>query len=229
MSDRRIDKYALIVFDWDGTLIDSIPNISEALRRAALAEALPVLDNALYRSVVGLSLGPALQRLYPELSDEGNRRLRVAYKHHHSELEQSPSRPFPGVEEGVTAISKSNAILAVATGKRRPGLQRSMVVNGFESFFDASLTADDARSKPDPDMIEQLMARFQVQPGQVLMIGDSGFDMEMAHRAGADALAVTYGAGSHESLQAFEPVYVAENFESVLVWLGIKSETIQAS
>ena len=229
MSDRRIDKYALIVFDWDGTLVDSIPNIAEALRRAALSEALPVLDDALYRSVVGLSLGPALQRLYPELSDEGNRRLKLAYKNHHSELEQSPSRPFPGVEAGMTVIKKSNAILAVATGKRRPGLQRSMVANGFESFFDASLTADDARSKPDPDMIEQLIERFQVQPDQVLMIGDSGFDMEMARRAGADALAVTYGAGTRESLEVFGPVYVAENFESVLAWLGIKSEIAQAS
>ncbi|WP_081622139.1 HAD family hydrolase [Endozoicomonas elysicola] len=222
MSERVMDKYSLIIFDWDGTLVDSISSIVKALRQAAVEERLPVLDDVLYRGVVGLSLAPAMEHLYPALSANEVERLCRAYKKHHLVLEEEPSRPFVGVLEGLPALRDSKILLAVATGKRRSGLQRSMIANDVEAFFDASLTADDARSKPDPDMIEQLMKRFQLMPEQILMVGDSGFDMEMACRAGVDRLAVTYGAGSREDLERYQPVFIADDFDGVLVWLGVK-------
>lgn len=226
MDQCSTDRYELIIFDWDGTLVDSVPNIVESLRLAALESALPVLDDCSYRGVVGMSLAPALAELYPQLDPSGVGDLCLTYKKHHLNLEQNASRPFPGVVEGLEAIRCSGVSMAVATGKRRAGLQRSMVANGYEDFFHASRTADDALSKPSPDMIEQLLSEFSLAPHQVLMVGDSTFDMEMAREAGVDRAAVTYGAQPGEVLEAFEPVCIVDDFSSLLGWLGIDRKCV---
>ena len=229
MSKGLMDNYSLIIFDWDGTLVDSVPNIVTALRRAARDRALAELDDARYRSIIGLSLGPALQTLYPELDEKGVKGLRQAYKDHHLQLEKEASRPFSGVVDGLELIKRSGVNLAVATGKRRAGLQRSMMANGYKCFFDASRTADDAQSKPHPDMLEQLLEEFAVPARQALMVGDSCFDMEMAANAGIDRVAVTYGAQSRAELEVWKPVLIADHFNDFVGWLGCQATDLNVS
>ena len=212
-------EYSLIIFDWDGTLVDSVPNIVSALKLAAGDLELPLLDDGSYRNIIGLSLGPALLQLYPYLDKSGLGDLRESYKNHHLRLEQQASKPFSGVVDGLDAINNAGMLMAVATGKRRAGLQRSMVANGYQNFFHASRTADDAQSKPHPEMLEQLLKELEVPAEQALMVGDSSFDMGMAKSAGIDRVAVTYGAQSRKELAAWQPVMVADQFDEFVHWL----------
>lgn len=225
MSDARdlkTDKkaYSLIIFDWDGTLIDSVPNIVTALRMAAEKMALPILEDEAYKGIIGLSLGEAVEKLYPDLDSEQVVAYREAYRDFHLELEQQPSRPYPGVTSGLEKLQEAGVPLAVATGKRRPGLNRSLEANDYYGFFKASRTADDAESKPHPMMLEQLLTELDVSADQALMVGDSEFDMAMAANAGMDRVAVSYGAQSAEKLKKHEPVLVADSFDELVSWLG---------
>ncbi|WOG25781.1 HAD-IA family hydrolase [Endozoicomonas sp. 8E] len=218
MKERK--EYSLVVFDWDGTLIDSVPNIVTALVKAAKSMALPVLSNETYKSIIGLSLGEAVTKLYPELDDGQVAAYREAYRSFHLELEQKPSRPFPGVTRGLEHLKGTRIKMAVATGKKRAGLERSMTANGYQSYFEASRTADDAHSKPHPMMLEQLLAGFGVTADQALMVGDSGFDMAMAANAGMDSVAVTYGAQDEGKLKEYDPVHTVDSFDELIDWLG---------
>ena len=219
MSSLIKNDYSLVIFDWDGTLVDSVPNIVSALKLAAGDLELPLLNDACYRNIIGLSLGPALLQLYPHLNESGLVDLREAYKNHHLRLEQQASKFFSGVVDGLSSINDSGMLMAVATGKRRAGLQRSMMANGYQDFFHASRTADDALSKPHPDMLEQLLKELEVPAAKALMVGDSSFDMGMAKSAGIDRVAVTYGAQSRKELESWQPVMVADHFNEFVHWL----------
>jgi phosphoglycolate phosphatase len=190
------------------------------LERAAMQMELPVLDDERYRGIIGLSLNEAVQTLYPQLNDEQVHAYREAYRDHHLDLEQEPSRPYPGVTDGLKSLRQSGLKIAVATGKRRAGLSRSLKANDYHSFFDASRTADDAHSKPHPMMLDQLLEEFQVPAEEALMVGDSSFDLVMAAHAGMDSVAVTYGAQSESKLKQHEPVFVADSFDELMDWLG---------
>lgn len=218
MMERK--EYSLVVFDWDGTLIDSVPNIVTALVKAAEAMALPVLADETYKSIIGLSLGEAIAKLYPELDEEQVVVYREAYRVFHLELEQKPSRPFPGVTCGLDYLKGTGIKMAVATGKKRAGLDRSMTANDYQFYFEASRTADDAHSKPHPMMLEQLLAEFGVTADRALMVGDSGFDMAMAANAGMDSVAVTYGAQDGSRLKEYGPVRMVDSFDELIDWLG---------
>ncbi len=221
-SNKSIKKYSLIVFDWDGTLVDSVPNIVEALSLASQDLGLPVLNDEQYKGIIGLSLGPALLKLYPDLAEAELELLKEGYKNHHRNLEQTPSVFFQSVEKGLEALSQKGVLMAVATGKSQTGLKRSMLANNAVAFFHDVRTADDARSKPDPEMIEQLLQKHGVAAHEALMVGDSGFDMEMAARIGVDRVAVTYGAQEKGMLERFDPVMIADNFNEFLDWLTVE-------
>ncbi len=216
--DRK--EYSLVVFDWDGTLIDSVPNIVTALIRAAQKMGLPVLSDEAYKGIIGLSLGEAINNLYPELDDEQVVVYREAYRDFHLELEQQPSRPFPGVTQGLESLKGGGLRMAVATGKRRAGLDRSMTANDYGSFFEASRTADDAHSKPHPMMLEQLLDELNIPAEETLMVGDSEFDLAMAANAGIDSVAVTYGAQAENRLKKHQPVCTVDSFDELIDWLG---------
>lgn len=212
--------YSLVVFDWDGTLIDSVPNIVTALVKAAESLALPVLADDSYKGIIGLSLGEAIAKLYPGLDEEQALVYREAYRDFHLELEQKPSRPFPGVSRGLECLKGAGVRMAVATGKKRAGLERSMAANDYQPYFEASRTADDAYSKPHPMMLEQLLAEFGVTADQALMVGDSGFDLDMAANAGMDSVAVSYGAQDECRLKEHGPVHTVGSFDELVDWLG---------
>lgn len=213
--------YQLLIFDWDGTLVDSIGRIVEAMHQAAFSSGLPRLDDAAIKGIIGLALPEAIRVLYPELDDQAcSERFARRYSDCYLTLEREPSALFPGVAEALEAFRAQGYRLAVATGKSRHGLQRVLEGRGWADYFDLTRCADEAASKPHPLMLQQILQHFQLAPTQALMVGDSSFDLQMAHNAGMDSVAVGYGAQSLAVLQELRPRLAIERFAQLREWLA---------
>lgn len=212
--------YKLLIFDWDGTLADSIGRIVEAMHVAALRSDLPQRDDFAVKGIIGLGLPEAIRTLYPEIGDAEMVAFRQRYADHYIALEAEPSPLFAGVVESMEAFRAEGYHLAVATGKARRGLDRVLKSHGWEGYFDITRAADETASKPHPLMLEQILAHCDVRPEQALMVGDSSFDLLMARNAGMDSVAVSYGAQSMEALRAFEPRLAIDHFSELHAWLN---------
>ncbi|PAU64047.1 HAD-IA family hydrolase [Pseudomonas indica] len=214
--------YRLLIFDWDGTLVDSIGRIVESMRRAAESCSLPQCAEAAIKGIIGLSLSEAIRTLYPELERDAGRveRFRQQYSEHYLALENEPSALFPGVVESLGAFRQAGYRLAVATGKSRRGLNHVLAGHGWLDYFDVTRCADETAGKPDPLMLHEILAHCGMVAEQALMVGDSSFDLLMARRAGLDAVAVGYGAQPLEVLLEHEPLLAIEEFSELRAWLG---------
>ena len=211
-------RYRLLVFDWDGTLADSIAHIVGALQAAIeeLGLAQPPQEELL--AVIGLGLELAFATLFPALSADAHARLAAAYRGHY--LRSAASVPlFPRVTEVIPALHRQGYLLAVATGKSRRGLQRALDESGLGPYFAASRCADETFSKPHPQMLLEIMQVLDVEPGATLMIGDSHHDLQMAGNAGVDAVAVNYGAQPAGRLLEFNPAASIHDLDELLAWL----------
>lgn len=212
--------YQLLVFDWDGTLVDSIARIVESMRVAAAECGLESRDEQRIRGIIGLGLPEAIQSLYPQLDDAVQIELfRHVYSEHYIALERSPSPLFAGVLESLLAFREQGYRLAVATGKSRRGLDRVLAGYGWENFFDITRCADETASKPDPRMLHEILGYCGVDAGRALMVGDSPFDLQMAHNAGMTAVAVGYGAQPLEALLEYRPHLALDSFDGLGSWL----------
>lgn len=213
--------YRLLIFDWDGTLVDSIGRIVTAMRLAAESCDLPRLEDAAIKGIIGLGLPEAIRSLYPQLEEpELVERFRTAYSEGYLQLEDQPSALFPGVAESLEAFRAQGYRLAVATGKSRHGLQRVLQGRGWLDYFDITRCADETASKPHPLMLQEILAHCRVAPGQALMVGDSVFDLQMASNAGIDSVAVGFGAQPLDSLRAHGPRLAINEFSELRTWLG---------
>ena len=182
-------EYSLLVFDWDGTLVDSIHRIVESMRAAADASDLPQLPEQTIRDIIGLGLPEAIAALYPQLeAGERFERFRKVYSDHYIDLEQAPSPFFEGAFEALEQFRAEGYQLAVATGKSRRGLDRVLQGHGLLQFFDVTRCADETASKPHPRMLHEIMQLTGIGAERALMVGDSPFDLDMAHAAGMTAV-----------------------------------------
>ncbi|ATP51403.1 MULTISPECIES: HAD family hydrolase [unclassified Pseudomonas] len=212
--------YELLIFDWDGTLADSIGRIVEAMNAAAeRAGEAPSHEEAV-KGIIGLALGEAIHTLYPHLTPAALERFRQHYADIYMALDQQPSPLFEGVVESLDAFRAEGYRLAVATGKARRGLDRVLKANGWEQFFDITRAADETRGKPHPLMLEEILGHCGVEPGRALMVGDSAFDLQMASNAGMHSVAVGYGAMSLQALAEFGPQLCIDHFSQLREWLG---------
>ena len=214
----------LIIFDCDGTLVDSQHVIVAAMEHAFLeaGQAAPAREAVL--SIVGLSLPEAISRVkeihaIPQ-DDALLNRLLEGYKGAFNMLRQDPAHEepmFPGARDGVLALAaRDDVVLGIATGKSRRGVDRLIRVRGLEGCFATIQTADDAPSKPHPGMIEQAMNETGSAPEATLMIGDTTFDIEMAVNAGVTAIGVEWGYHPAEALHEAGADLVAEDFKTLL-------------
>jgi len=186
-------SYELIIFDWDGTLMDSTAVIAAALQSACRDIGIPVPSERDAKFVIGLGAADTFRHVAPELDEEGQRRLAERYRHHFLANEhQAPL--YDGVREMLAELHGSGRRLAVATGKARRGLERALDATGLRAWFEATRCADEGFAKPHPDMLLMLMDITGVEPRHALMIGDTTHDLELAANAGVDALSVSYGA-----------------------------------
>ncbi len=192
-------SYDLLVFDWDGTLMDSTRVIAASLQAAcgALGIAIPTERDARY--VIGLGLSDSLDHVAPGLDESGRRRLAERYRHHFLAREHEAPL-YGGVREMLTDLRGRGRRLAVATGKARRGLDRALEATGLASWFEATRCADEGFAKPHPDMLLMLMDLTGVVPGRAVMVGDTTHDLELAANAGVGAIAVSYGAHDEELL-----------------------------
>ena len=213
-------RFPLLVFDWDGTLMDSEARIVGCLQAAALDAGLPALDEVRARNIIGLGLREAFYALFPEVREDQHARLAAAYRHHFLGSSEITSDLFPGVSETLTALRGQGYLLAVATGKGRQGLNHVLEQTGCTSLFHASRCADETISKPHPQMLLEIMEELEVEPGRTLMVGDTEYDMQMAKQAGAAALAVSYGVHSRERLLGHRPLGCLDRISDLPVWLA---------
>lgn len=211
-------RYDLIVFDWDGTLMDSAGAIVRAIQAASRDLELPVPDEARARHVIGLGLADALHHAVPELPEARYPEMVERYRHHYLSRDHELVL-FAGVEAMLAELSAAGHWLAVATGKSRIGLDRALAHSGLGALFHASRCADECFSKPHPQMLDELMAEFAVVPERVVMIGDTSHDLLMAGNAGVDALAVCYGAHPKDHLLEHEPLACLHSVEELAQWL----------
>ena len=189
----------VIVYDWDGTLSDSLDAIVSALSDAAIACELPSLASARYRAIIGMNLSAACAALYPEESTEVQQRYAESYRR--CFRLDSATRLYEGADQHLSAIAALSGVqLAVATGKSREGLDFALESLGYSRRFVATKTASEAESKPSPEMLFQLKA--ELAESEMVMIGDSVLDVGMGVAAGAHTIGVTWGVGSREQLIA---------------------------
>ncbi len=213
-----LQRFDLIVFDWDGTLVDSTATIARCIQRAAADLGLPVPDFAQASHVIGLGLHDALARAVPDLGAERvlefSARYRVHYLAHEHELTL-----FDGARELIEALRALDTRLAIATGKSRAGLARALEAVGLSGAFDATRCADQTHPKPHPAMLLELTAELAVDADRTLMIGDTTHDLQMARAARTHAAGVTYGAHPREQLAACEPLALVGSVEELRRWL----------
>lgn len=210
-------KYELLIFDWDGTLIDSEASIVQSMQAAITDLALAPRTDRQVRHVIGLGLREALEALYPSQTDEAYGALTARYKYHF--LSDEPAQPFPGVADLMRRLDASGYLLAVATGKGRAGLNRALDQVGFGHVFSASRCADETRSKPHPQMLEELVAFYGTARENAIMIGDTSYDLDMAKNAGMDAIAVCTGVHDKSILLQSGPVACLEAVTALWDWL----------
>jgi phosphoglycolate phosphatase len=198
-------SYELVIFDWDGTLMDSVSKIVTCMQQMAGSLSLVKPSENAIRDIIGLSMDEALKTLYPMLEQANFEPMIASYKDHYLTLNTTPSPLFAGSETLLQELATRNYRMAVATGKGRNGLNRVLAETGLGHHFESSRCADESKSKPNPDMLYELLKELNVAPERAVMVGDSLHDLNMANNAGIDAVGVSYGAHSHDKLIAAKP------------------------
>ena len=218
-SSLRPRRYDLIVFDWDGTLFDSTALIVRAIQAACRDLGAPVPSDEAAAHVIGLGLQDALQHAVPDLPVDLYPELGRRYRQHYFASHDQVTL-FAGVPALLAGLRERNHWLAVATGKNRHGLNEALRISALGGLFDATRTADETRSKPHPQMLQELMREFGTDPERTLMIGDTTHDLQLAANAGTDAVAVAYGAHPPEQLGDLRPLTIAHSVPELQDWLA---------
>jgi phosphoglycolate phosphatase len=212
-------KFDLIVFDWDGTLMDSTATIVACIQGAANDLGLPVPSGKQAAYVIGLGLQEAMQAVLPGLEAKYYPHMVERYRYHYLTRDKELTL-FVGVREMLVELSQQGYFLAVATGKSRVGLNRALDAANLLSVFDATRCADETFSKPNPAMLQELTRELGQDMQRTVMIGDTTHDLQMAINAGAAGIAVHYGAHSAPELQALDPLYAATSVSELHAWLN---------
>ncbi|MGZ4958851.1 MAG: HAD-IA family hydrolase [Methylomonas sp.] len=200
------NRFDLIVFDWDGTLANSIDWIVSCIQQAAERYACPTPESQATKDIIGLSIENALKTLFPDVEDEIRQKMALHYSQTFFSKPISPADLFPGVDEMLQQLKRDGYRLAVATGKKSSGLAQAIKGTGVSDLFCATRCADQTASKPNPLMLDEIVAELGIAKQRTLMVGDSVHDLQMARNAEIAAVGVTCGAHSQATLQQYNPL-----------------------
>lgn len=203
MTGRRFD---VLIFDWDGTLFDSVDWIVECLQQAATDSGVAMPTSETARSVIGLSLSAAMQTLFPDEPADRLEHLMDSYRRRYFTKEIKPGDLFDGVSDTLTELRNRGFLLAIATGKARQGLERALRGTDISDLFSATRCADETASKPHPAMVNEIIASLRTPRARAVMIGDTTHDLLMAGNAGIAGIGVTCGAHNRDTLAALRPL-----------------------
>ena len=211
-------RFELLVFDWDGTLMDSTALIVASLQAACADLGLPVPADERAQHIIGLGLHDSLAYVLPGISPALYPRVAERYGHHFRQ--RDPQTPlFSGVAQTLHELAAAGHRLAIATGKSRRGLDRALEQSGLATVFHATRCGDESSSKPDPRMLIDLMRMLDAAPAATLMIGDTTHDLQMAINAGVAGVAVAYGAHPRAKLAALQPLVCVDQPHELWQWL----------
>ncbi len=206
-----MQHYKLVIFDWDGTVMDSVARIVSSMQASACDLSLQIPSAEQVRDIIGLSLPTASKILFPDASDQLHDDLRLRYKAHYKEIDTTPTPLFDNAVNLLHQLTGQDKLLAVATGKGRDGLERVWQMTDTKHYFHSSRCAYECQSKPHPEMLEQILAELNVAPEQAVMIGDTTHDMAMAQNANVDRIGVTYGVHDKAALAEFQPKAIVDS------------------
>lgn len=212
------NNYDLIIFDWDGTLANSTQLIVDAICKGSVDVGLPEPTQSAASGIIGLGFREATYDLFGQIPDAQLAELMARYTYYYG-LGEDHIPLFDGVTEAVTHLTEKGVPLAVATGKGRRGLNKALANSGIAHHFIATRCVDECHSKPNPQMILDLMEEVAATPERTLMVGDTSFDLQMAKNANVASLGVTYGAHPLERLLPHEPLAHFEKFTDLSTWL----------
>ncbi|MGK0273238.1 MAG: phosphoglycolate phosphatase [Cocleimonas sp.] len=215
-----MSKYSLLVFDWDGTLIDSKAQIVNCMQATILSLSLDERSDKQISDIIGLGLEEAIRSLYPDISNEYIQKSTQTYREHYLTKDKTLSPLFDGTIQVLDDLKASGFDLAIATGKSRRGLNKGLIDTGLEGFFPVTRCADETRSKPHPQMLEEILVDHNVEPNNTLMIGDSEYDLQLANNTKVDALAVSYGVHGLMRLLKQGPVGFIDDIKQLPQWLN---------
>jgi len=209
----------LLVFDWDGTLMDSEARIVACIQAAIEDLGLEPREVPSISNIIGLGLHEAISTLYPGSDNSLHEAMTERYRYHFLTANPTQSELFTGAEETLRSLSEAGYMLAVATGKGRQGLDKVLAETGLGQYFLSTRCADETFSKPHPQMLEELMDELGTEPGETLMIGDTEYDMQMAVNARTHSLAVSYGVHEKERLLQHHPLHCIDDIGELTGWL----------
>lgn len=214
-------KVKVVIFDWDGTLVDSVEHIAESLHQAATELGFPALEREAYRDIIGLGMVEALEKLYPGISRDEMSTIREGYARYFFAKVTTPQNVFDGMADVVADIRGSGRGCSVATGKSRRGLEVALSSSGLGAHFDTTRCADETRSKPDPTMLEEIVRFYGIEPSDAIMVGDTRYDLEMAQRIGMPSIGVEWGVHKRDVLGDYSPFAIVDTVPDLRRALGI--------
>lgn len=207
----------LYIFDWDGTVSNSLEKIVQCVQKSAQALDIEQRTVDEVKTIIGLSLPKAIETLYPDLHEKKRELMADTYSDVFVKND-TPTPLYPGVETTLEQLKERGHTLAVATGKSRKGLDRVLVRSGVTHHFSATRCADETASKPDPLMLFELLSELGFEPQNAVMIGDTTFDMEMARNADIKRIGVSFGSHHESQLVEYKPEGILNKFEDLLTY-----------
>lgn len=214
-----MSKYSLLVFDWDGTLMDSQAQIVNCMQSAIGELELESRTDEQITNIIGLGLEEAIVQLYPMIDMKLVTTTVQTYREHYLFKDKTPSPLFEGVKDVLNNLRESGYNLAIATGKSRRGLDKGLSETDLHDYFPISRCADETRSKPHPQMLEEILTDYNTQASKALMIGDSEYDLQLAKNTRVDGLAVSYGVHGLMRLLKQDPVGFIDKIGQLPDWL----------
>jgi len=210
-----MQHYKLVIFDWDGTLMDSVDRIVSSMQSAAKTVGLPIPSNDEVKQIIGLSLNIALKEIFSGITDDQISAMLVQYKYQYIEGDNTPTPLFDNAANLLSQLRQNNKLLAVATGKGRDGLNRVLQVSETGDFFHTTRCAGEMPSKPDPHMLHSILTEFDIAPHEAIMIGDTSHDLKMAQNAGVDSIGVTFGVHDKQVLEQYGPKAIVDSLSAL--------------